>query len=114
MIIYIFFILIVFVKKIVVIILIIMQTNFTWLFVIIIKSRCPLWYCDLNALSSSTRNNVLQVEEQYGVNMEDQDNYPMEEDNNNNVVQDNGINQFIQDFFGDENNDKSFVMMNMF
>jgi len=55
--------------------------------------------------SSSTRNNFLQVEEQYGVNMEDQDNYHMEENGNNNVVQDNGINQFIQDFFGDEKND---------
>ena len=72
----------------------VLKTNFTWLFVIIIKSRWPPSYCDLNVPSSSTRNDVLQVEE-HGVNTEDQDNGPMEEDDNNNIVQDDGTNEFI-------------------
>lgn len=55
----------------------------------------PSRYYDLNAPSSSTRNDVLQIQEHGASINDDQDNDPIEEDDNNNIVQDDGMNEFI-------------------
>ena len=55
---------------------------------------------------SSSRNDVVQVEE-HEANNADQVNDPMEEDENNNAIQYDGKNQMIQDLFSrmDEDGD---------
>jgi hypothetical protein len=53
---------------------------------------------------SSSRNDVVQVEE-HEANNEDQVNDPMEEDENNNIVQDDGTNQMIQYLFAQSDED---------
>ena len=93
--------LIIFVKFYIVLIFVMHHTNFARLFVII-KLGWPPKYLNV---PSSSRNDVVQVEE-HGTNIEDQVNDPMEEGDNNNIVQDVGTNKLIQDLFARLNEDE--------
>ena len=61
-------------------------------------------------MPSSSRNDVVEAKE-YGANIEDQVNDPVEEDENNKIVQDDGTNELIQDLFTrlDEDEDIDYI-----
>lgn len=73
--------------KLYLVLIFVIHTNFAWLFVII-KSEWPPRFLQ-NATTS--RNDVVHVEEHETYN-EDQDNDCMEEDDNDNIVQDDRTN----------------------